>query len=129
MRDIDDVPKPTGELALQTIAMPADTNAHGDIFGGWLMSQMDLAGGITAERRAGCRVATVAVEAMVFLRPVNIGSVVSCYTNIVDIGRSSIRVLVEVWVTNLESQEPQKVTEGQFVFVAIDPSGRTCAVA
>ncbi|MGJ8686219.1 MAG: acyl-CoA thioesterase [Spongiibacteraceae bacterium] len=129
MRDIDDTPKPTGELALQTIAMPADTNAHGDIFGGWLMSQMDLAGGITAERRAGCRVATVAVEGMVFLRPVSVGSVVSCHTDIVDIGRSSIRVLVEVWVTNLENQEPQKVTEGQFVFVAIDPAGRTRSVA
>ena len=80
MRDIDDTPKPTGELALQTVAMPADTNPSGDIFGGWLMSQMDLAGSITASRRAGGRVATVAVDAMAFMTPVRVGAVVSCYT-------------------------------------------------
>ncbi|MFQ3201695.1 MAG: acyl-CoA thioesterase YciA [Zhongshania sp.] len=125
MRDIDDTPKPTGKLALQTVAMPADTNPSGDIFGGWLMSQMDLAGSITASRRAGGRVATVAVDAMSFMTPVRVGAVVTCYTEIVDVGRSSIRVLVEVWITSLHQDEPAKVTEGEFVFVAIDGNGRT----
>jgi acyl-CoA thioesterase YciA len=125
MRDIDDTPSPTGQLALQTVAMPADTNPSGDIFGGWLMSQMDLAGSITASRRAGGRVATVAVDAMSFMTPVRVGAVVTCYTEIVDVGRSSIRVLVEVWITSLHQDEPAKVTEGEFVFVAIDGNGRT----
>lgn len=128
MRDIDDTPMPTGDLALQTIAMPADTNADGDIFGGWLMSQMDLAGGITAGRRAGGRVATVAVTGMAFLTPVAVGAVVSCYTDIIEVGRSSIRVNVEVWVTGYDDEDPVKVTEGEFVFVAIDDNGRTRAV-
>ncbi|QQD18233.1 acyl-CoA thioesterase [Spongiibacter nanhainus] len=128
MRDIDDTPMPTGDLALQTIAMPADTNADGDIFGGWLMSQMDLAGGITAGRRAGGRVATVAVTGMAFLTPVAVGAVVSCYTDIIEVGRSSIRVNVEVWVTGYDEEDPVKVTEGEFVFVAIDDNGRTRAV-
>ena len=128
MRDIDDTPKPAGELALLTIAMPADTNASGDIFGGWLMSQMALAGSQTAARRAGGRVATVAVDSMAFMTPVNVGAAVSCYTDIVDVGRSSIRVRVEVWVTNKHQYEPAKVTEGEFVFVAIDGNGRTRVV-
>jgi acyl-CoA thioesterase YciA len=128
MRDIDDTPLPTGELAIQTLAMPADTNANGDIFGGWLMSQMDLAGGITAGRRAGGRVATVAVEGMAFLTPVSVGSVVSCYTEIVDVGRSSIRIRVEVWITDRDHHDPAKVTEGDFIFVAIDDNGRTRSV-
>ena len=128
MRAIDDTPKPTGELALQTVAMPADTNPSGDIFGGWLMSQMDLAGSITASRRAGGRVATVAVDAMAFMTPVRVGAVVSCYTEILDVGRSSIRVRVEVWITSLHQDEPAKVTEGEFVFVAIDGNGRTRVV-
>ncbi|WP_372764690.1 acyl-CoA thioesterase, partial [Litorivivens sp.] len=83
MRNIDDTPQPAGELALQTLAMPADTNPSGDIFGGWLLSQMDLAGSITASRRAQGRTATVAVTGMAFLTPVKVGSVVSCYTDIV----------------------------------------------
>lgn len=123
MRDIDDTPKPRGELAIQTLAMPADTNSSGDIFGGWLMSQMDLAGAITAARRANGRVATVAVDGMAFLRPVQVGSTVSCYTSIQEVGHSSIRINVEVWVN--PHKDPAKVTEGEFVFVAIDENGRT----
>ena len=124
MRDIDDTPQPTGVLALQTVAMPADTNPSGDIFGGWLMSQMDLAGSVTASRRAGGRVATVAVDAMAFMTPVRVGAVVSCYTEILDVGRSSIRVRVEVWITSIHQDESVKVTQGEFVFVAIDGNGR-----
>ena len=127
---LDETPSPSGELALQTIAMPRDTNANGDIFGGWLLSQMDLAGGIAAAKVARGRVATVAIDRMSFLVPVKVGAVVSCHTQVLAIGRSSIQVRVEVWATvpraewaNAHGQT--KVTEGTFVFVAIDEKGHT----
>ncbi|EED34974.1 acyl-CoA thioester hydrolase YciA [Luminiphilus syltensis NOR5-1B] len=125
MQDIDSTPTPQGDLALQTIAMPKDTNASGDIFGGWLLSQMDLAGAITAEETAGRRIATVAIEGMAFLTPVHVGAVVSCYCDVIEIGRSSMRIVVEVWINSRHDGEPIKVTEGIFVFVAIDENGRT----
>ena len=125
MSDIDSTPLPQGELALQTIAMPKDTNAEGDIFGGWLLSQMDLAGAIAAREVAGGRVATVAIEGMAFITPVYVGAVVSCYCDVVEIGRSSIRIVVEVWIDSPHDGEPIKVTEGEFIFVAIDDKRRT----
>ena len=125
MNDIDSTPIPQGELALQTVAMPKDTNANGDIFGGWLMSQMDIAGLIAATEVAKGRVATVAIEGMAFLTPVHVGAVVSCYCDVLEIGRSSIRIVVEVWIKSKHDGEPIKVTEGEFVFVAIDENGRT----
>ena len=125
MANIDEDPIPTGSLALQTIAMPKDTNPHGDIFGGWLLSQMDLAGAISAREVANGRVTTVAVGNMVFLRPVPVGSIVSCHCEILETGRSSIKIRVEVWVKMFDTNEQQKVTEGDFVYVAIDNSGRT----
>ena len=125
MNDIDANPLPQGDLALQTIAMPRDTNANGDIFGGWLVSQMDLAGSITAGEVAGGRIATVAVEGMVFLTPVHVGAVVSCYCDVIDIGRSSVRIMVEVWIRSRHDGEPIKVTEGTFIYVAIDTNRRT----
>lgn len=128
MANIDEDPKPTGELSLQTLAMPKDTNSNGDVFGGWLMSQMDLAGAIIAREVAKGRVTTVAVGSMAFLRPVPVGSTVSCYCEIIEIGRSSIKTLVEVWVKHYDRNMQQKVTEGEFVYVAIDNSGRTRAV-
>jgi acyl-CoA thioesterase YciA len=128
MNDIDSTPLPQGDLTLQTIAMPKDTNANGDIFGGWLLSQMDLAGGIAASEVAQGRVATVAIDGMAFLTPVHVGAVVSCYTDVLEIGRSSIRMMVEVWINSKHDGEPIKVTEGEFVFVAIDENGRTRAV-
>lgn len=128
MAKIDEDPKPNGELALQTLAMPKDTNSNGDVFGGWLMSQMDLAGAIIAREVAKGRVTTVAVGSMAFLRPVPVGSTVTCYCEILEIGRSSIKTLVEVWVKHYERSMQQKVTEGEFVYVAIDNSGRTRAV-
>lgn len=128
MAKIDEDPKPTGELALQTLAMPKDTNSNGDVFGGWLMSQMDLAGAIIAREVAKGRVTTVAVGSMAFLRPVPVGSTVSCYCEILEIGRSSIKTLVEVWVKHYDRTLQQKVTEGEFVYVAIDNTGRTRAV-
>ena len=121
----DDFPTPMGELALQTLAMPADTNANGDIFAGWLVSQMDLAAAIAAIKIASGRVATVAIDSMVFLTPVHVGAVVSCYTEVLEVGRSSVRINVEVWIQHKTSFEPTKVTEGQFVFVAIDDNGRS----
>lgn len=128
MNDIDSTPVPHGELALQTVAMPADTNPSGDIFGGWLMSQMDIAGMVTAGDVAGGRVATVAINGMVFLTPVHVGAVVSCYCDVLEIGRSSIRIVVEVWINSKHDGDPIKVTEGEFVFVAIDENGRTRAI-
>ena len=125
MNDIDSVPAPQGDIALQTIAMPKDTNASGDIFGGWLLSQMDMAGAVTANEVAGGRVATVAIDRMAFLTPVHLGAVVSCYADVLEIGGSSVRVVVEVWINSRHDGKPIKVTEGEFVFVAIDESGRT----
>ncbi|HEY3698380.1 MAG TPA: acyl-CoA thioesterase [Spongiibacteraceae bacterium] len=123
--DMDDFPTPRGELSLQTVAMPKDTNSSGDIFGGWLVSQMDLAAMITASRIAKGRVVTVAINGMAFYTPVQVGSVVSCYTEVLEIGRSSMRINVEVWIARAGSAEQIKVTEGEFVFVAIDEKGRT----
>jgi len=121
----DRTSRPQGELAIRTLAMPADANPAGDIFGGWLMSQMDVAGGITAAARARGRVATVAVQAMEFHRPVLIGDVLCCYAHIAKIGRTSITIRVEAWVQR--GSDPDhliKVTEGVFTFVALDKQGR-----
>lgn len=125
MNDIDEDPKPNGTLTLQTLTMPADTNPNGDIFGGWLMSQMDLAGAILAHEYAQGRVTTVAVGGMTFLRPVPVGATVSCYAEALETGRSSIRALVEVWIKSANGEVVEKVTEGEFVYVAIDNNGRT----
>ena len=128
MNDIDTTPVPQGDLALRTVAMPADTNPMGDIFGGWLLCQMDLAGMVTASEVAGGRVATVAIDSMSFLTPVHVGAVVTCYCDVLEIGRSSIRIMVEVWIDSPHDGEPLKVTEGEFVCVAIDEAGRTRAI-
>ena len=115
---------PRGELAIRTLAMPADTNPRGDIFGGWLLAQMDIAGGTVARERAEGRVATVAVAAMEFHEPVLVGDVVSCYAEVVREGTTSVAVRVEAWVIRHESTERILVTEGVFTYVAIDESRR-----
>lgn len=120
-----DDPVPQGELSLQITALPREANGFGDIFGGWLVAQMDLAGTALATRIAASRVATVAIESMVFLIPVAIGSQLSFYAQVLEVGRSSIRILVEVWDRESLSSELRKVTEAEFVFVAIDAKGRT----
>ena len=107
-------------VAVRTLAMPADTNPAGDIFGGWLMSQMDIAGAIVAHQRARGRVVTVAVDGMEFHQPVFVGDLVSCYTTIMRTGRSSITVHIETEVQRGRSGETVKVTEGTFVYVAIN---------
>ena len=127
IEDLDDEAGPIGNLTLQTLAMPADTNPNGDIFGGWLMSQMDLAGSILAQDIAQGRITTVAVSSMNFLRPVSVGATVSCYADAIDVGRTSITVRVCVW-SKPSQGENNKVTEGEFVFVAIDDNGRTRAI-
>ena len=117
-------PAALGELALQTLAMPRDTNANGDIFGGWLVYQMDLAAGIASRKVARGRAATVAIQNIAFLKPVSVGSTVSCYTVIVKTGRTSMHIGVEVWTSSWDTgQIPSKVAEGLFVFVAIDEEG------
>ncbi len=116
--------RPREEPAVRTLAMPADTNPAGDIFGGWLLAQMDIAAGIVAARRARGRVATVAVDAMSFHQPVFVGDVVSCYARVVRVGRTSIRLRVEVWVERGRTGESVKVTEGTFTCVAIDDRRR-----
>ncbi|KMO28983.1 acyl-CoA hydrolase [Methylobacterium variabile] len=115
---------PQGELTVRTIAMPADTNANGDIFGGWVMSQMDQAGGIAGVERAQGRVVTVAVDGMTFLRPVRVGDVLCVYSRVVGTGRTSMRIQIEAWARRFRTQTREKVTEGVFTFVAIDDDGR-----
>jgi len=116
--------EPVGDLTLRTLAMPADANPAGDIFGGWVLSQMDIAGGISAANRAQSRVATVGIEAMSFLKPVYIGDVFCVYTHIKSIGRTSLSVNLEAWALRQRLGDRIKVTEGVFTFVALDRSGK-----
>jgi acyl-CoA thioesterase YciA len=109
---------------IRTIAMPADTNPAGDIFGGWLMAQMDRAAGNVATRRARGRCATVAVEAMAFLSPVSVGDEVSLYAEVASVGRTSMRIAVEAWRRGREGEETSQVTRAVFTFVAIDAERR-----
>jgi acyl-CoA thioesterase YciA len=113
-----------GEPAVRTLAMPADTNPSGDIFGGWVLAQMDLAAGIVAAQRAQGRVATAALDGMSFHKPVYVGDLVSCYAKVVRVGRSSMTVLVDTFVLRQRTSEEVKVTEGRFTIVAIDDQGR-----
>ena len=117
-----------GQLSMRTTAMPADTNPNGDIFGGWLLSQMDLAGGSAAIMRAHGPVVTVAIEGMAFHRPVFVGDTVSVYTRIERVGRTSITVHMEAWVCRGIGGEPIQVTVGQFTYVAIDETGKSRTV-
>jgi len=110
--------------ALRAMAMPADTNPSGDIFGGWLLSQMDIAGGSTARQIAQGRVTTVGIEAMTFHAPVLVGDEVSCYTTVLRIGRTSIRIKIDTWVRRGDQFEHIQVTEGVFTYVAIDENRR-----
>ena len=116
--------RPQGELCLQTVAMPADTNPRGDIFGGWILSQMDIAGGILAHQRAHGRTATVAIETMKFHLPVFVGDMVGCYGKVVRTGRTSIAIQIEAWARRGDSGEMLRVTEGVFTYVAIDEQRR-----
>ena len=117
-------PEPRGELTVRLIAMPCDTNANGDIFGGWVLSQMDQAGGIAAAERAQGRVVTIAIDAMTFIRPVKVGDVLCVYTAVDHVGRTSMEIHIEAWARRFRTQHREKVTDATFTFVAVDDLGR-----
>jgi acyl-CoA thioesterase YciA len=116
--------EPCGDLCIRTLAMPADTNQNGDIFGGWLLSQMDVAGGIFAAKTAKSRTVTVAIDAMNFRKPVYVGDVVSVHATLVRVGRTSITVHLEAWVLRRRESLSILVTDGNFTYVAIDDQGK-----
>lgn len=115
---------PRGTLTLRTIAMPADTNANGDIFGGWVMARMDQAGGIAGVERTKGRVVTVKVDSMTFIRPMKVGDVLCVYTEIGSIGRTSFKIHVEAWAQRFMTNCMELVTDAEFTFVAIDDEGK-----
>ena len=119
-----DTERPQGELSIRTLAMPADTNQNGDIFGGWLLGQMDIGGGIFSSKMAEGRTVTVAIDAMNFRKPVYVGDVVSVYAHLIRVGMTSITVRVEAWVIRREESDLVHVTEGNFTYVAVDENNR-----
>jgi acyl-CoA thioesterase YciA len=121
--------KPRGELTVRLIAMPRDTNASGDIFGGWVLSQMDQAGGIAASERAKGRVVTIAIDAMTFIGPVKVGDVLCVYTAVDTVGRTSLKIHIEAWAQRFRTHNRDKVTDATFTFVAVGDDGRPRPVA
>lgn len=120
---------PTGELVIKTLAMPQDTNSNGDIFGGWVLSQMDLGGGIISKIYSPSgRAATVAIDSMSFINPIKIGEMVSCYAKVVKFGNTSIKVAIETWVYDYLTRESKIVTTGIFTYVAIDENGKPISI-
>jgi acyl-CoA thioesterase YciA len=120
--------EPSGDLCIRTLAMPADTNANGDIFGGWLLSQMDVGGGVFASKVAKSRTVTVAIEAMSFRKAVYVGDLVSVYGKLVRVGRTSVTVRLEAWAMRRREMQSILVTEGNFTYVSIDDQGRPQAI-
>ena len=120
--------QPTGRLTIRLVAMPADTNPSGDIFGGWIMAQMDLAAGIAGRERARGRVVTASVSSLSFLQPVKVGDVVTVHTEVTGTGRSSMRIRIEAWVVRGTGSAQLKVTEAVFVMVAVDEAGTPVAL-
>ena len=125
---LDAAGEPTGDLCIRTLAMPADTNANGDIFGGWLLSQMDVGGGVFASKVAKSRTVTVAIEAMNFRKPVYVGDLVSVHATLVRVGRTSVTVHLEAWVLRRKETHSILVTDGNFTYVSIDDDGRPQAI-
>jgi acyl-CoA thioesterase YciA len=115
--------EPCGDLCTRTLAMPADTNQNGDIFGGWLLSQMDIGGGIFASKMAKSRTVTVAIDAMNFRKPVFIGDLVSVHASLVKVGKTSVTVRLEAWVMRRKEMHSILVTDGNFTYVSIDDQG------
>lgn len=124
MDNQSDIPSAEGEIVFRSIAMPADTNANGDIFGGWILSQMDLGGSVLAKKISQKRVVTVALEGLKFLQPVKVGDIMTCYAKLIKIGRTSIKIEVQTWVQRHQTGEVRLVTHGSFTYVAIDESGQ-----
>jgi acyl-CoA thioesterase YciA len=125
----DSLAEPEGTLTIRTLAMPADTNPAGDIFGGWVMSQMDIAGAIAAVERARGRVATVAVEAMTFIAPVKVGDILCVYTKVERVGTTSVTIGIEAWARRNRIDDRVKVTDGRFVYVALGDDGKKRSIA
>ncbi|SJL82946.1 acyl-CoA thioester hydrolase YciA [Vibrio palustris] len=126
-----EVHSPKGQMLLRTLAMPADTNANGDIFGGWIMSQLDLAGGILAKEISSGRIVTVSVSSITFKKPVRVGDVVCCYGDCIKIGRTSMTINLELWVKPVKEDgvhDRFQVTEATFHYVAVDADGRPRAI-
>ena len=119
---------PTGQPAIRVTTMPADANAYGDIFGGWLMSHMDMAAGLVAARYSHGRAVTIAMDGMQFHAPVHVGDEVSVFADLVKVGRTSMTIAVEAWRRGRHGEEHQKVTEARFTFVAIDEARKPRAV-
>jgi acyl-CoA thioesterase YciA len=119
-----DEAEPRGDLCTRTLAMPADTNANGDIFGGWLLSQMDIAGGVAASKIAKSRTVTVSIDVMNFRKPVYVGDLVSVHANLVRVGRTSMTIHLEAWVLRRKEMKSILVTDGNFTYVSIDEQGR-----
>jgi len=120
--------EPNGKLTIRIVAMPADTNPSGDIFGGWVLSQMDIAGGVASAQHTKTRVVTVAVNAMTFIAPVKVGDVLCIYTRIIKIGKTSITIAIEAWARRDRMAKREKVTEGHFTYVALDDRGEKCVI-
>jgi acyl-CoA thioesterase YciA len=120
--------EPCGDLCTRTLAMPADTNQNGDIFGGWLLSQMDIGGGVFASKIAKSRTVTVAIEAMNFRKPVFVGDLVSVHASLVRIGKTSVTVHLEAWVVRRKEIHSILVTDGNFTYVSIDDQGHPQAI-
>ncbi|CAN1541315.1 COG1607 Acyl-CoA hydrolase [Rhabdaerophilaceae bacterium] len=121
---MNETKQPSGTLMLRTIAMPADTNANGDIFGGWVMARMDQAGGIAGVERTQGRVVTVKVDSMTFIRPMKVGDVLCVYTTIGTVGRTSFKIYVEAWAQRFMTNRMELVTDAEFTFVAVDDAGK-----
>lgn len=117
-------PEPKGHLAIRTIAMPSDVNMNGDIFGGWVISYMDLAGLSIARKTANCRVTTIAIDKMVFIAPVRVGDFICCYGELLKVGRTSMTIRIQTYATDESSAGRRLVTEGIFTYVAIDEDGK-----
>ncbi len=124
MNEKTETDNPRGELTVRVIAMPSDTNANGDIFGGWVLSQMDAAGGIRGVERAQGRVVTIKVDTLTFIRPVKVGDVLCVYTDVESIGRTSMKIHIEAWARRFLTATREKVTDATFTFVAVDDDGR-----
>lgn len=119
-----DTAQPQGQLVIQIVAMPADTNMNGDIFGGWLVSHMDMGAAIAGRRHANSRVVTVAIDRLSFIKPVYVGDTVCCYADVIKVGRTSLQIKTEVWTLAIQDVAQKKVAEGIFTFVAIDEQRR-----
>lgn len=128
MTQTDDTMRPHGALTLRTLAMPGDTNAAGDIFGGWVMAQMDLASGIAGAERAGGRIVTAAVNEMAFRSPVRVGDTLSVYTSVESVRRTSMILYIEAWAQRYLSEERERVTFARFTMVHLDAAGQPAPI-